>query len=133
MFFPKVNAGRRKKNLKIVTPDWLWSCAECWEHVEERIFPLSGKGSKNRHPPPHCSSPEHVPSYPVHDTPALRKRTPSGRFMDTINPLMSFSRDDIADMDKVFNIFGHCTLSVFILYIFTYLKVGSTIARLDHI
>lgn len=24
----KVNAGRRKRNLKIVTPDWLWCCAE---------------------------------------------------------------------------------------------------------
>lgn len=96
----KVNAGRRKKNLKIVTPDWLWACAECWEHLEEKIFPLNSKGSKNRHPPPHCSSPEHVSSYPVHDTPALRRRTPSGRFMDTINPLMSFSSADIADMDK---------------------------------
>ncbi|RZC34003.1 RNA polymerase II subunit A C-terminal domain phosphatase [Asbolus verrucosus] len=96
----KVNAGRRKKNLKIVTPDWLWSCAERWEHVSEKIFPLNSKGSKNRHPPPHCSSPEHIVSYPEHNTPALRKRTPSGRFMDTINPLMSFSSADIADMDK---------------------------------
>lgn len=97
----KVNAGRRKKNLKLVTPDWLWACAERWEHVDEKIFPLNSKGSKNRHPPPHCSSPEHITNYPVHDTPAsIRKRTPSGRFMDTINPLMSFSSDDIADMDK---------------------------------
>lgn len=96
----KVNAGRRKKNLKIVTPDWLWACAEAWEHCDERVFPLSSKGSRNRHPPPHCSSPEHVPNYPTHDTPAMRKRTPSGRFMDTINPLMSFSSADIADMDK---------------------------------
>lgn len=24
----KVNAGRKKKNLLIVTPDWLWCCAE---------------------------------------------------------------------------------------------------------
>lgn len=24
----KVNAGRKKKNLKMVTPDWLWCCAE---------------------------------------------------------------------------------------------------------
>ncbi|XP_076268185.1 RNA polymerase II subunit A C-terminal domain phosphatase Fcp1 [Rhynchophorus ferrugineus] len=96
----KVNAGRRRKSLKIVTPDWLWSCAERWEHVDERIFPLNSKGSKNRHPPPHCSSPEHIPSYPEHETPGLRKRTLSGRFMDTINPLMSFSRDDIANMDK---------------------------------
>lgn len=30
----------------------------------------------------------------------MRKRTPSGKFMDTINPLMSFSSDDIANMDK---------------------------------
>ncbi|KAJ8925838.1 hypothetical protein NQ315_009690 [Exocentrus adspersus] len=96
----KVNAGKRKKNLKIVTPDWLWCCAERWEHVDEAIFPLSNKGSKNRHPPPHCSSPDHVVSYPEHSTPASRKRTPSGRFMDTINPLMSFSSADIADMDK---------------------------------
>ncbi|KRT84510.1 hypothetical protein AMK59_1798 [Oryctes borbonicus] len=96
----KVNAGRRRKNIKIVTPDWLWTCAERWEHVNETIYPLNRRGSKNRHPPPHCSSPEHVPNYPVHDTPAIRKRTPSGRFMDTINPLMSFSSDDIADMDK---------------------------------
>ncbi|KAI4468785.1 rna polymerase ii ctd phosphatase [Holotrichia oblita] len=96
----KVNAGRRRKNIKIVTPDWLWTCAERWEHVSEIIYPLNRRGSKNRHPPPHCSSPEHVPNYPVHDSPAIRKRTPSGRFMDTINPLMSFSSDDIADMDK---------------------------------
>ncbi|GJQ76601.1 hypothetical protein Trydic_g15464 [Trypoxylus dichotomus] len=96
----KVNAGRRRKNIKIVTPDWLWTCAERWEHVSEIIYPLNRRGSKNRHPPPHCSSPEHVPNYPVHDSPAVRKRTPSGRFMDTINPLMSFSSDDIADMDK---------------------------------
>ncbi|KAK9736853.1 NLI interacting factor-like phosphatase [Popillia japonica] len=96
----KVNAGRRRKNVKIVTPDWLWTCAERWEHVSEVIYPLNRRGSKNRHPPPHCSSPEHVPNYPVHDSPAMRKRTPSGRFMDTINPLMSFSSDDIADMDK---------------------------------
>lgn len=96
----KVNAGKKRKNLKIVTPDWLWTCAERWEHVNEQIFPLNSKGSKNRHPPPHCSSPEHIINYEVHDLPGSRKRSPSGRFMDTINPLLSFSVDDIADMDK---------------------------------
>ncbi|CAH1965922.1 unnamed protein product [Acanthoscelides obtectus] len=95
----KVNAGRRQRNVKIVTPDWLWCCAERWDHVDERIFPLNSRGSRNRHPPPHCSSPEHR-KYPTHDKPTARKRTPSGRFMDTINPLMSFSSADIADMDK---------------------------------
>lgn len=96
----KVNVGRRKKSLKIVTPDWLWSCAERWERVEEKLYPLNSKGSKNRHPPPHCSSPEHVPNFNITEPGIIRKRTPSGRFMDTINPLMSFSSADIADMDR---------------------------------
>lgn len=96
----KVNAARKNKSLSIVTPDWLWSCAERWDIASTEDFALKTKGSKNRHPPPHCSSPEHVVNYPEHNTPASRKRTPSGRFMDTINPLMSFSRADIASMDK---------------------------------
>lgn len=54
-----MNKARRRNGIKIVTPDWLWSCAERWEHVEECLFPLTPKPSKNRHPPPHCSSPEH--------------------------------------------------------------------------
>lgn len=95
----KVNAGRRKKGLKIVTPDWLWACAERWTKVEEKLYTLNNKGSKNRHPPPHCSSPEHNANFDIQDAP-VRKRTPSGRFMDTINPLMSFSSADIADMDR---------------------------------
>lgn len=94
----KVNVARRKQGLFIVTPEWLWTCAESWEKADEKLYPLSNKPSKNRHPPPHCSSPEHVPNF--EGKPGLRKRTPSGRFMDTINPLMSFSSDDIADMDR---------------------------------
>jgi len=62
-----------------------------------RLFPLSRCGSANRHPPPHCGSPEHIPT---HLQPAPRRRTSSGRFMDTINPLMSFSSEDIANMDR---------------------------------
>ncbi|CAH2042550.1 unnamed protein product, partial [Iphiclides podalirius] len=97
----KVNATRRigegKMNkLFVVTPDWLWTCAERWERVDERLYPLTRGGqSSSRRPPAHCSSPPPAP--PVA---ALRKRTPSGRFMDTINPLLSFSSDDIADMDR---------------------------------
>lgn len=51
--------------------------------------------SSSRRPPAHCSSPPPAPP-----AAALRKRTPSGRFMDTLNPLLSFSSDDIADMDR---------------------------------
>ncbi|XP_026470896.1 RNA polymerase II subunit A C-terminal domain phosphatase-like isoform X2 [Ctenocephalides felis] len=102
----KVNKARRKHGIKIVTPDWLWSCAERWEHVEECLFPLTPKPSRNRHPPPHCSSPEHnseimqIEQANEAGNTVGRKRTASGRFMDTINPLLSFSTDDIADMDR---------------------------------
>ncbi|CAG5029517.1 unnamed protein product [Parnassius apollo] len=98
----KVNASRRMGDNKanklfVVTPEWLWTCAERWERVDERLYPLQrGSQSSSRRPPAHCSSPPPAP------TPAAapRKRTPSGRFMDTINPLLSFSSDDIADMDR---------------------------------
>lgn len=99
----KVNTSRRviagKPNkIIVVTPEWLWSCAERWERVDERLFPLlRGGQSSARRPPAHCSSPPPAPPAPI---PILRKRTPSGRFMDTLNPLLSFSSDDIADMDR---------------------------------
>ncbi|KAM3963255.1 LOW QUALITY PROTEIN: RNA polymerase II subunit A C-terminal domain phosphatase Fcp1 [Aphomia sociella] len=96
----KVNASRRLFEGKpnkwhVVTPEWLWTCAERWERVDERLYPLQRGGqSSSRRPPAHCSSPPPAPAA------AARKRTPSGRFMDTLNPLLSFSSDDIADMDR---------------------------------
>ncbi|XP_052743597.1 RNA polymerase II subunit A C-terminal domain phosphatase isoform X3 [Bicyclus anynana] len=92
----KVNASRKmgdgKGKVHVVTPDWLWSCAERWERVDERLYPLQRGGqSSARRPPAHCSSPPPPPT---------RRRTPSGRFMDSLNPLLSFSSDDIADMDR---------------------------------
>lgn len=54
----KANAARKRPDIKIVTPDWLWSCAERWECVEEKLFPLDpSKPSKMRQPPAHCHSP----------------------------------------------------------------------------
>lgn len=54
----KVNSARKLNKVKVVQPDWLWTCAERWEHVEERLFPLSSsKNSRMRQPPPHCHSP----------------------------------------------------------------------------
>ncbi|XP_026763001.1 RNA polymerase II subunit A C-terminal domain phosphatase [Galleria mellonella] len=101
----KVNASRRlgegkASKLHVVTPEWLWTCAERWERVDERLYPLQRGGqSSSRRPPAHCSSPPPAPAAPA-PAAALRKRTPSGRFMDTLNPLLSFSSDDIADMDR---------------------------------
>lgn len=46
-------------HIRIVTPDWLWSCAERWERVEERLYPLNSEFSPvRRKPPAHCTSPD---------------------------------------------------------------------------
>lgn len=36
-------ASRKEGKIQIVNPEWLWTCAERWEHVDERLFPLSNK------------------------------------------------------------------------------------------
>ncbi|XP_056377349.1 RNA polymerase II subunit A C-terminal domain phosphatase isoform X2 [Hyla sarda] len=36
----KVRQALNCKNLYVVNPDWLWSCLERWEKVEEQLFPL---------------------------------------------------------------------------------------------
>lgn len=55
----------------------------------------------NRIPPAHCGSPEHnFNSETEQYSPALRNRTPSGRFIDTINPLLTFSSEDMKSMDQ---------------------------------
>ncbi|GFS82711.1 RNA polymerase II subunit A C-terminal domain phosphatase [Nephila pilipes] len=36
----KVNAARRQNEIHIVTLDWLFCCAERWERVDEKLFPL---------------------------------------------------------------------------------------------
>lgn len=54
----KFNTARKKSKIQIVTPDWLWTCAERWERVEEKLFPVDPKKpSKMRQPPAHCHSP----------------------------------------------------------------------------
>jgi len=55
----KLYEAKKFKHIKVVTPDWLWSCAERWEHVEELLYPLSSDGAQvRRKPPPHCTSPD---------------------------------------------------------------------------
>lgn len=91
----KASAARKRPDIKTVTPEWLWLCAERWEHVEERLFPLrsEGCGSSSRDPPAHCSSPEHSP--PLNQP--FNVIEPD-KFADTLNPLLSFSDEDIKRM-----------------------------------
>lgn len=36
----KVRSAMKYKHVRKVSPDWLWSCAERWERVEEMLFPI---------------------------------------------------------------------------------------------
>jgi hypothetical protein len=36
----QVSEAKRMAGVRIVTPDWLWACAERWEKVDERLYPL---------------------------------------------------------------------------------------------
>lgn len=36
----KVRQAQECGQLHVVNPDWLWSCLERWDHVEEQLFPL---------------------------------------------------------------------------------------------
>ncbi|XP_012251534.2 RNA polymerase II subunit A C-terminal domain phosphatase [Athalia rosae] len=87
----KVNAAKKKSEVKIVNPDWLWTCAERWECVDERLYPLTKRARGSRVPPPHCSSPERAEDLETGE---------ANRFADSINPLMSFTLEEIANMDK---------------------------------
>ncbi|XP_061616270.1 RNA polymerase II subunit A C-terminal domain phosphatase [Phyllopteryx taeniolatus] len=42
----KVRQALGCKHLHVVNPDWLWSCLERWERVEEQLFPLKEDYSK---------------------------------------------------------------------------------------
>lgn len=37
----KVRQAQACGRLHVVNPDWLWSCLERWDKVEEQLFPLS--------------------------------------------------------------------------------------------
>ncbi|KAM9838604.1 RNA polymerase II subunit A C-terminal domain phosphatase [Aulostomus maculatus] len=42
----KVRQAQGCRHLHVVNPDWLWSCLERWERVEERLYPLKEDYSK---------------------------------------------------------------------------------------
>ncbi|XP_040044336.2 RNA polymerase II subunit A C-terminal domain phosphatase [Gasterosteus aculeatus] len=42
----KVRQAQGCRHLHVVSPDWLWSCLERWERVEEQLYPLREDCSK---------------------------------------------------------------------------------------
>ncbi|KAH8269585.1 hypothetical protein KR018_009568 [Drosophila ironensis] len=106
----KVNAAKKESNIKVVNANWLWTCAERWEHVEEKLFPLDRKvRNKGRQPPAHCHSPEHVVNYSerseISPSSSKQQEEQSGNFRETLNPLLVFTNADIESMNKDYDNF----------------------------
>uniref|UniRef100_A0A672GS75 RNA polymerase II subunit A C-terminal domain phosphatase n=1 Tax=Salarias fasciatus TaxID=181472 RepID=A0A672GS75_SALFA len=55
----KVRQAQGCKHLHVVNPDWLWSCLERWERVEEELYPLKEDFSKT----PRSNSPAALPDH----------------------------------------------------------------------
>lgn len=43
----KMRLVSKFKEVKIVSPEWLWACADRWEWVDERLYPLNEDTSKS--------------------------------------------------------------------------------------
>ncbi|EDW02247.1 RNA polymerase II subunit A C-terminal domain phosphatase [Drosophila grimshawi] len=105
----KVNAAKKEANIRVVNANWLWACAERWEHVDERLYPLDRKvRNKGRQPPAHCHSPEHVVNYnersEISPSSSMQQEQ-GGNFRETLNPLLVFTNADIESMNKDYDTF----------------------------
>ena len=108
----KVNeAKKRAKNVHLVTPDWLWCCAERWERIDERLYPLYKAAPITVKPPAHCSSPEDNAADRLADldpstldfTGRLKtteRQLSSESLPESINPFCTLSTEDFKEMDK---------------------------------
>ncbi|XP_021365841.1 RNA polymerase II subunit A C-terminal domain phosphatase-like [Mizuhopecten yessoensis] len=114
----KVRSAQKAKGVHVVMPNWLWSCAERYEKVDERLFELTATGpSSSRNSPEVFSQKSRNSKRKAEDSDELsdednRKRSEKKpktadtndkreeRFSASYNPLYSFSDDDIACMDK---------------------------------
>ncbi|XP_054020003.1 RNA polymerase II subunit A C-terminal domain phosphatase [Dryobates pubescens] len=68
----KVRQAQDCKDLHVVNPDWLWSCLERWDKVEEQLFPLKDDYIKTHRE----SSPATFPEAPSSFQTALFHPTP---------------------------------------------------------
>nr|XP_060166137.1 RNA polymerase II subunit A C-terminal domain phosphatase isoform X2 [Globicephala melas] len=75
----KVRQAQDSGQLHVVNPDWLWSCLERWDKVEERLFPLRGDPAKSQREDGPAAFPERqglLPATLFHPTPVHPKAPP---------------------------------------------------------
>ena len=78
----KVKVAAKCKGVHIINPDWLWSCADRWEHVNECLFPLTEESSER---------------FLSRDSPSgVRPNNPVEQFS---SPLLTMSKEEISGMD----------------------------------
>ncbi|XP_071306719.1 RNA polymerase II subunit A C-terminal domain phosphatase isoform X2 [Agelaius tricolor] len=99
----KVRQAQDCKDLHVVNPDWLWSCLERWDKVEEQLFPLKDDYIKtHRVVQPHQQQIFEEDDLPASESeeqpgPSKRKRQPS---MSETMPLYTLCKEDLESMDK---------------------------------
>ncbi|XP_078146708.1 RNA polymerase II subunit A C-terminal domain phosphatase [Centroberyx gerrardi] len=86
----KVRQAQGCKHLHVVNPDWLWSCLERWERVEEQLYPLKEDYSKT----PRSNSPAAFPDNQgflqkplFHPAPIHHKPPPPAPELRTYDPV----------------------------------------------
>ncbi|XP_017678556.1 PREDICTED: RNA polymerase II subunit A C-terminal domain phosphatase isoform X3 [Lepidothrix coronata] len=75
----KVRQAQDCKDLHVVNPDWLWSCLERWDKVEEQLFPLKDdyiKTHRENSPATFPDTPSTFQTAVFHPTPIHPKSQP---------------------------------------------------------
>ncbi|NXM02849.1 CTDP1 phosphatase, partial [Tyrannus savana] len=75
----KVRQAQDCKDLHVVNPDWLWSCLERWDKVEEQLFPLKDdyiKTHRENSPATFPDTPSTFQTTLFHPTPIHPKSQP---------------------------------------------------------
>lgn len=75
----KVRQAQECKHLHVVNPDWLWSCLERWDKVEEQLFPLvddDARAHRDNSPAAFADRQNVLPAALFHPTPIHSKAHP---------------------------------------------------------
>eukprot|EP00088_Acartia_fossae_P068995 TRINITY_DN8893_c1_g1_i2.p1 TRINITY_DN8893_c1_g1~~TRINITY_DN8893_c1_g1_i2.p1 ORF type:complete len:756 (+),score=217.81 TRINITY_DN8893_c1_g1_i2:78-2345(+) len=95
----KVNEAKKLAGIHIVTPDWLWACAERWSRVDESLFKLGSRQAVTMKPPAHCSSPEIAFAERCAEIDISEGYSRQHSVAES-DPFLAFSAEDLKGMDK---------------------------------
>lgn len=97
----KVKAAVRQKSVWIVNPDWIWTCADRWEWVDERLYPLNDETSarflSRDSPDPAADLKRKVSGKKL--GPALTETDSENNGELGLYSLVTLSKEDISGMD----------------------------------